>query len=59
MSKGTTLRNIRASEEMWDAIGAGAEAEGTDRTKFLLSAAREKLARLGIDVPEDVTPQVP
>jgi hypothetical protein len=44
---------------MWEALAAGADAEGTDRTKFLLAAAREKLARLGIEVVDDITPPPP
>ena len=57
--KGTTLRAIRIDKPMWDALEAGAKAEGTDRTKFLLTAAREKLAALGIEIPDDITPPPP
>jgi uncharacterized protein (DUF1778 family) len=59
MPKGTTLRAIRISEPMWQALALGAEAEGTDRTKFLLSAAREKLLELGIEIPENDLTEAP
>jgi hypothetical protein len=35
MSKGTTLRNVRIPDELWDAALAKAEAEGTNVSEVL------------------------
>jgi predicted transcriptional regulator len=45
MSRGTTLRNIRLDDERWNALGAIAEAEGTDRTALLRDLIDERIAR--------------
>lgn len=35
MPPGTTLRNVRIPDELWDAAGAKADAENTDRSEII------------------------
>ena len=38
MSKGTTIRGIRISDELWDAARRKAESEGRDLSKVIREA---------------------
>lgn len=43
MARGTTLRNVRIDDGRWEALGAAAAAEGTDRSKLIRDMIDERL----------------
>ena len=44
MPPGTTLRNVRVPDDLWDAAGAKAQAEGTDRSDVIRRLLQQWLA---------------
>lgn len=54
MARGTTIRPVRISDELWDAAKAKAEAEGTN----VSAVVREKLHEY-VTTPPPAAPRTP
>lgn len=44
VSKGTTLRNIRIDDDLWQRLAAAATDRGTDRSEVIRAAIEQALA---------------